>query len=635
MCGIAGYATIGTDRPVDPAHVEPMLNRLAHRGPDDRGVAIFPQVALGNARLSILDLEGGRQPIANADGTTIVVYNGEIYNSPELRRELEAKGRRFRTRTDTEVLVHLYDEVGIDFLNRLNGMFAFALYDRRRDRLILARDRFGVKPLFYAYQNGRLSFASELKALRALPDFDTRLDPEALAVFLGLLYIPDPWTVYAGTRKLRPGHYLELTPAGLREGEFFDFDFSSKLPIDRPEAERQVGELLRRAVGRQLLSDVPVGVLLSSGLDSRSVLAAASERNPGSASFTIAFTESAFDESAEAVYWARRYASPHTRFLCDAAAFCDRLLTRQRQMDEPYGPWCNVATAALAAHISEAGYKVVLSGEGGDELFLGYPTIHAANAARWYRRLPALARTVARASARRLPAGSSRLPVTFLLKSFLEADHPDLIRTFFGFKEVLRHALWPDILTPEALRLVGPIDPAIAFDQYRSRFGGWHFVDALSYLDLKVFLPGSCLMGTDNAFMAASVECRVPMLDNDLADFATGLPIPLRFHPLRPKALLRRALKGAFPEPAAPDGSPPRYRKRGFEVPSPLWLQRPPFGPLLRRILSSPRLAGTGFFRPEAIERLIEDQLAGRQNNERILQAVSSLVLFLDGRYAV
>ena len=634
MCGIAGYATIGSGRPAEPEWIHGMLSMLHHRGPDDRGSVAFPDAVLGNTRLSIIDVEGGHQPIENEDGTVTVVYNGEIYNSPELRRELMAKGHHFATSTDTEVLVHLYEEEDLGFLARLNGMFGLALYDRPRRRLLVARDRFGVKPLFWSHRDGMLAFASEIKSLKTLPGFDGTLDPEGISVFLGLFYVPEPWTVYRHVRRLRPGHALVLSDAGLEDVEYFDLDYSHKLKIGRAEAEDQASSLLREAVGRQLLSDVPVGVLLSGGLDSRSVLAAAAGFNPGTRSFTITFEEAAFDEGGEAAHWAGLFDSPHDQMLFNELAFCEMYLRRQRHLDEPYALWCNVATEALARTIQRAGYKVVLSGEGGDETFLGYPTIHAANAFRYYRRLPrAFREKVIQPLVNRIPAGRSRLPLAFKLKSFVDADNSDLLRVFFGFKEVVRYALWPKLLTGEALSMVGRIDPFIAMDQYRTRIADLSLVDGLSYLDFKVFLPGSSFYGNDNAYMAASVESRVPFMDNDLVDFSCSLPVDIRFHPLKPKIVLRNALMRGFTPPGERNGAPRKYRKLGFEVPGSVWIRRPAFGGLVARVLSRERLERTAFFRADAVGRLLEEQLSGRHNHERVLQAVMSLVLFLDDGY--
>ena len=632
MCGIAGYAGIGTDIRVDSGHIAAMLDSLDHRGPDDNGFVDFPQLVMGNTRLSIIDVSGGRQPISNEDDTVFIVYNGETYNAPELRRELVAKGHIFKTHSDTEVLLHLYEEEGAAFLKRLNGMFTVSIYDKNKNEILIARDRFGVKPLYWFQRDGILAWASEIKALKVLPEFDSKLSPEGLSTFLGLMYIPDPWTAYEHVHKLRPGHFIRSGPDGVTVQQYYDFDFGAKDDITSAAASSRLATLLRGSVERQMLSDVPVGVLLSGGLDSRSVLAAAAEQSPGLPSFTIAFDDERFDEGGAAAAWAKSYGSENHRHKFDEDDFCDRLLGRQKHQDEPYGLWCQVAVESLSQRIREAGIKVVLSGEGGDELFLGYPTIHAANIARLYRLLPEFVRRgLIRPATRALPAGQGRLPLAFMAQSFVESDHPDLLRTFFGFKEVVRYADWGRLLTPEAAKLIGHVDPANAFFQYRDNIQGWNLIDGLSYLDLKVFMPGSSFTGNDNAYMSHSVESRVPMMDNDLVDFATRLPVNVRFNPMKLKVLPRRSLPQHFKPPGG--AAPGSYKKAGFEIPAQTWLRGGRFRDFLEKILDAERIERTGFFRPQFVRKILDDQLSGRRNNERILQVIMSLTLFLDDAY--
>lgn len=629
MCGIAGYA--GFAKPLQHGQdlLERMIGSLHHRGPDHTGKYYSDAVCFANARLSILDLVGGNQPIFNEDRRIVVVYNGEIYNSPELRDDLRKNGHRFTTTTDTEVLVHLYEQYGDDMVGHLNGMFAFALYDMTSRRLLLARDRSGIKPLFYQYIDGELAFGSEIKALRHHPAFDNSLDPEGIATFLGLFFIPNPWTAYKQVRKLRPGHRLILDSNGLRQECYWQPPLRDKLAITSAQAEEETARLLMQSVKRQLLSDVPVGVLLSSGLDSRSVLAASCKQEPGLRSFTMVFGETNFSEGADAADWARQCASPHQEILLDEQTFCESLLQRYQHLDEPYALWCNVGFAQMAKAIHETGYKVVLSGEGGDETFLGYPTIHAAKAAQYYRMLPQSLRSrVIAPLMDKLPAGGGRMPLSFVLKSFVEADNPDPYRVFFGFKEVVRYAQWSQLLTDEAMDMVGGIDPFIAFDQYRDELKGMNYVDALSYLDFKVFLPSCVLTGNDNAFMASSLELRVPLLDNDLVDFAMRLPLSVRYHPWKLKVVLRNALKKYVLPQTGHQFK--QYQKKGFEVPGNTWLKDGCFRQLIGEVLSPERVERVGFFKPEVVGRILQEQLAGNDNHERRLQAIMCLQLFLE-----
>lgn len=595
------------------------------------GIVTLSQVMLANSRLSILDISGGDQPIYNEDGAVCVVYNGEIYNAPELRLELQSKGHNFSTRSDTEVLVHLYEEEGEAMCKRLNGMFAFALHDAKKQQLLLARDRFGVKPLYYMDRQGELVFGSEIKALRLHPAFDSALSPEGLAVFLGLFYIPDPWTIYRHIQTLPPGHLMVHDRAGLRIEPYHHLDYSQKIGITPREAEDEAVRLLEQSVERQLLSDVPVGVLLSGGLDSRAVLAAAARHTPGMTAFTIAFDEDMYNEANAARTVADAFGCGHSAMTYGLDQFLTDYCQRQRQLDQPYALWCNTATAALARHIRDRGNKVVLSGEGGDEIFNGYPTIHALNAYRLYSHLPkAIRQSIIRPAVRALPAGRGSLPASFMLKSFVEADCQDLVRTYFGFKEVLRYNSWPKLLTPEAMALVGELDPVMAFSQHAKDIEGLNIIDAMSYLDFKVFLPGCSFAGNDNAYMSASVEARVPMMDNDLVDFGCSLPVKVRFHPLRPKIILKRALERHFPLPKGINLG--RYKKQGFEVPGNQWFTDPHFTTLVDDVLSLRRLERGGFFRPEAVAKLVDEQRKGVDNHERRIQAIMSLCLFLDAR---
>jgi asparagine synthase (glutamine-hydrolysing) len=633
MCGIAGYFALEPGSVPGPGIIDRMTAVLDHRGPDGNGTWQTDGVALGSTRLAILDPDHGQQPMMSPDGELVVVYNGEIYNYPELRREMEADGCVFRTNVDTELLLHMFDRLGADFVSRLDGMFAFAIWDNRAGCLHLARDRFGVKPLYVARLNGIVAFASEIKALRKIPQFSTALDPQGISVLLGLLYIPEPWSIYRDVRKLRPGHALVVDRQGVREHQYFDLNFAPKHQIGRTEAAREVGTLLRAAVRRQMRSDVPVAVMLSGGLDSRSILACAAETSPGVDSYTIAFDEKAYDESPEARYWAGAVGSPHHKYTYGEPAFSSGYAGRQQHLDEPYALWCNTALAGLADQVRTDGFKVVLSGDGGDELFFGYPTVQAALLARLYRKVPkAIRQRIVQPAVKALPAGRSRLPFAFMARSFVDAVDGDDFRTFFGFKEVLRYELWPEFLTPEAYQFVGGHDPFNAFGQYKDRIAELDFVDALSYLDSKVFLTGNTLAGLDNAFMSGSVEARVPFLDNALVDFATRLPVDVRFHMTKLKVVLQRAYRRHLPSIShVPAARFRRYRKQGFEIPGNVWLDGREMSAWLDDALSPRRLEATGFFRPAPVRKMIDDQLSGKANNERILQVMTSLVRFLEG----
>ena len=378
------------------------------------------------------------------------------------------------------------------------------------------------------------------------------------------------------------------------------------------------------------MSDVPVATLLSGGLDSRSVTAAMWQRSAPSSAFTIGYDEARFDEGSLAARWIGRIGGRHERHILGEQAFSDQLRAQYARLDEPYAVWVNGASGVLAGHIADAGFKVALTGEGGDEFFCGYPTLHAAQIARYYRHLPKTVQAALSAAIDRLPAGKGRLPLAFMAESFSKAIEPDLIRTFFGFKEVLRHREWRDALTDEAYAKIGEIDPAIAFYQYRDKIEDWPLIDALSYLDIKVFLAGCSLLPNDNAFMASSVETRIPLLDHKLVDFVTSLPLRHRFSPIEPKALLKRAMRRfidkTFPQARKELAG---YKKMGFEIPTTSWVNGRHLGGLINDMLSEANVRANGFFKPAFIRKLLDDQRTGRRNNERRIQVVLAMEAFL------
>ena len=629
MCGITGYTNIHSGAPIQREYLSNMLKSIVHRGPEDEGTYFDGKNALGNRRLSIIDIEGGHQPISNEDDSITIVYNGELYNSPELREELIKKGHIFKTRSDTEVFVHLYEEEGIKFLNRLNGMFAFALLDKKKNELIIARDRFGVKPLYYAELNNGLYFGSEIKTLKTLPFFDDTIDYEAMSIYLSLFFTPDPWTIYKKVRKLKSGHYIKVTEGNIEIREYADLNFTNKVKITKDEAEEQTAKLFRQAVKRQLLADVPVGVLLSGGMDSRAVLAAATEINGATESFTITFNEELYNEGNEASDWSNVYKAKHHKMLYQEDMFCREIKNRQKHLDEPYGILCDTALQEFAFFIKEKGFKVVLSGAGGDELFAGYPTLHAANAARYYRKIPHFLRKgVLEKIITSLPAGKSRLPLSFKLKSFVYADDPDIYRNFFNFKEVIRLKERDSFLSEDVKRKIKEFDPLVVYSQYSEKLEGLELIDALSYLDFKVFLTGNLFMSGDNEFMAASVEQRVPFMDNDLVDFAFSLPVNVRFHPYKLKTLLRNSFNKYLKPPETTAKLPQKYVKNGFEIPINHWIKSGCFSEKVNSLLSESSVKKAGIFDPKKVNSVLSDQISGKQNNERVLQAMISMMYF-------
>jgi asparagine synthase (glutamine-hydrolysing) len=617
MCGICGIATAEPGAQPDAEALARMNGRLVHRGPDSEGSFQADGVALAMRRLSIIDLERGDQPIANEDGSVVVVHNGEIYNYRELRAELERRGHGFRTNSDTEVIVHLYEEHGDDFLERLRGMFAIALWDARRRRLLLARDRFGIKPLYYRVADRQLSFASELKAMLELPGFSRAIEPRAVAAYLAFNSIPAPLTIFAEARKLRPGTLLSW-----RDGELTERRYARPTPVPAERARRgpadeladELRETLRDSVRAHLVADVPVGVLLSGGVDSAGLAAlAAGEEGAGVKTFSVGFEEASFDELDRARLVASRYGTDHHEIVLrpDAVELLPKLVAA---FDEPFGDSSALPTY-LVSELAAEHVKVALSGEGGDELFGGYYTYVADLLAPRVGRLAALAAPLVEA----LPSSDAKVSFDYKAKRFVRAAK---------LPPLERHHAWKEIFSPAqraALRgeRDGGWDPV---DLYRERYEETTGAEPLARLqdvDLGIYLVDDLLVKTDRSSMAHSLELRVPFLDNEVADFALGLATPLKVRGLAKKRLLRRALAPLLPREIL------RGPKQGFSIPIAAWLRGPLAGHA-RELLSPANLERQGCFDPATVGSLLDRHCAGREDLSRQLWGLMAFTLWFD-----
>jgi asparagine synthase (glutamine-hydrolysing) len=594
---------------VDAGRVAAMSATLLHRGPDSFGEFSDGTAALAARRLSIIDLETGDQPIANEDGTLHVVQNGEIYNYRELRRELERAGHRFRTQGDTEVLLHLYEEHGDRFADRLRGMFAIAIWDARRRRLVLARDRFGIKPLYYRAGAGELAFASEL---RALPRGEIDLD--ALEAFLAFNSIPAPLTIFREVRKLPAGSLL-LWEDGRVRVERFARPAPARLDQVRDDEEAELVEELRArvrdSVRAHLVSDVPVGVLLSGGVDSSFLAAlAAEESNEPLRTFSIGFEERSFDELGDARRVAERYGTHHRELVLrpDAARLLPALA---EAFDEPFADSSALPTY-LVSQLAASDVKVALSGEGGDELFGGYYTYAADLLA---ARFGGLAR-IARPLVERLPTSTAKASLDYRAKRFVRAAH---------LPPLERHHGWKEIFSAEArAELTGRASRFDPVDILRARYAETEGADELARLqdvDLGVYLVDDLLVKTDRASMAHSLEARVPYLDTVVTNLALALPTRHKVRGLSKKVLLRKAAAPLLPREIV------HGKKRGFSIPAAAWL-RGDLEPFARETLSAETLRRQGFFRPEVVDRLLAEHVAGREDQSRRLWGLLAFTLW-------
>jgi len=584
-----------------------MSATLVHRGPDSFGEYVDGAVAIAARRLSIIDLETGDQPIANEDGSIHVVQNGEIYNYRELRRELERAGHRFRTHGDTEVLLHLYEEQGDSFAARLRGMFAVAIWDASRRRLVLARDRFGIKPLYYRHADGELAFASEL---RALPRGEIDLD--ALESFLAFNSIPAPLTIFREIRKLPAGHLLVWEHGSIRLERF-----ARPAPAVDPRADDEaelVEELrarLRDSVRAHLVSDVPVGVLLSGGVDSSLLAALAADETAGPVrTFSIGFEERSFDELGDARRVAERYGTRHRELVLrpDAALLLPALADA---FDEPFADSSALPTY-LVSQLAASDVKVALSGEGGDELFGGYYTYAADLLAARFGGVARLARPLVE----RLPSSDARASFDYRAKRFVRAAHLPPLERHHGWKEIFS----PDLRAELTGRHNG-FDPV---DVLRARYvetDGAPELARLQDVDLGVYLVDDLLVKTDRASMAHSLEARVPYLDTAVTNLALALPTRHKVHALAKKVLLRKAAEPLLPREIV------HGRKRGFSIPAAAWL-RGELEPFARETLSADRMRRQGFFRPEVVARLVDDHVSGREDLSRQLWGLLAFTLW-------
>jgi asparagine synthase (glutamine-hydrolysing) len=602
MCGICGIAS---SRGADREALARMSGTLVHRGPDSDGVFVDGPVGLAARRLAIIDLESGDQPLANEDGTLHVVQNGEIYNYAELRDRLERAGHRFTTHGDTEVLVHAYEEWGLAFAERLRGMFAVALWDAPRRRLVLARDRFGIKPLYYRPDADGLLFASEL---RALPRGEIDLD--ALEAFLAFNSIPAPLTIFREIRKLPPGHLL-VWEGGAPRLERYARPGPLPERTDEDEAElvEELRARLRDSVRAHLVADVPVGVLLSGGVDSGVLAAlAAQESSEPVRTFSIGFEEASFDELDGARAVSERYGTVHRELVLrpDAALLLPALA---EAFDEPFADSSALPTY-LVSQLAAEDVKVALSGEGGDELFGGYYTYAADLLALRVGRLASAARPLVEL----LPTSTKRVSFDYKAKRFARGAH---------LPPLERHHAWKEIFAPELrAELTGRHHPWDPVDVYRARFADTEGADLLARLqdvDFGIYLVDDLLTKTDRASMAHSLEVRVPFMDTAVANFAFSLPRRHKVRGLSKKILLRKAAAPLLPELVT------NAKKRGFSIPAAAWL-RGELEPFARDTLAS--VGRQGFFDPAVVTRLLDDHVAGREDRSRQLWGLLAFTLW-------
>lgn len=621
MCGIAGKYYFANDRKVDPEIALAMADVMSHRGPDDSGIYSSGSVALGFRRLSILDLsEAGHQPMCNEDGKIWVVFNGEIYNYKILRRELESFGHRFKSNTDTEVIVHAYEQYGLDFVKHFRGMFAFAVWDSSRRRLVLARDHFGIKPLYYFRNASFLTFGSEIKALLQDPEVPREVDVQALSNFITLHYVPGPRTMFQGIMKLMPGTIAVAERGTFSVAKYWELSKQGEFTLSEADAIELVYNQLSESIKERLQSDVPVGALLSGGLDSSGVLAIMTKLQQRSVpAFTVGYSESGDDAFSEFKYSrlvAKHLRSDYHEVVVTAEMFREFLPKAVWFQDEPIGEPPAVPLYFVCRLAKEQGITVLLSGEGSDELFAGYNRHNGEIFSQYYGLIPdAIHRSVLQPLISLLP----RAPL--LKKGQRSMMLKDWWLRYQSWHTVFPADLKQQLLNGQSSTLTETFDDVFA--NHRDRVRSLDHLDKILWLDLQTWLPDDLLMKKDKMGMATSIEARVPFLDHCFAEMAFQIPSSLKVKRFGTKYILKKALERVLPKEIV-------YRKKeGFPTPIANWLT----GDLREFVcdwLDGSHDRGHGFFRRDMIRQLLAEHQSGRQNHERLIFPLLNFELWYD-----
>lgn len=625
MCGIAGWANLDARTSAADGGEEllrAMCDRMHHRGPDSEGYLVDDGIALGMRRLAIIDLLTGDQPTFNADRSVAVVLNGEIYNYREVRADLEKRGHRFRTESDTEVLPHLYDEYGREMVQHLNGMFAFALWDEKRKRLFIARDRFGEKPLYWGVFDHTLLFASEPKVLLAHPAVKPNLNLNALRQYLSFDYVPAPLSIYEGISKLPAAHTLTLEKGEVKVERYWQLSYQTRQPVPSVnEAAEQLRDLLADAVKMRLVSDVPLGVLLSGGIDSSMVAALAVRASAETVkTFSIGFAEASFDESQYARAVAKFLGTDHHEERFSASLAANLVGEIGAWMDEPISDPSLVPTYLLS-RFTRKHVTVALGGDGGDEIFAGYPMYFGQYMARAYLMVPGfLRRGLVEPVVNRLPVKTKNLSFDYRARRFITASHYD---------EVARHHVLFGSFTPQDqdLLLSREVKQASDADIYAdarrvfAECDSRNMIERIQHLDTQFYLAEDILTKVDRASMAVSLEVRAPYLDPRVAEFAASLPPSYKLHGYTSKYILKKAAKGLVPPFVW------RRGKKGFGVPFAKWLKSE-LRPLAHDLLSPERLRRTGLFNPDYVAKLQDEHERGIANHRKLLWTLLSFELW-------
>jgi len=635
MCGIAGWINLRQSDSNDGAEpvLHSMCERIVHRGPNSEGLWIDDTVALGMRRLSIIDLVTGDQPVFSCDKSVIVMMNGELYNYREVRAELEKNGHKFTTKSDTEILPHLYEEYGDGLLEHVNGMYAFSLWDARAKKLIIARDRFGEKPLYYGVFDNKLIWASELKAIIAHPSVKPELDLNALRHYVSFDYVPAPMSIFKGIHKLPAAHVLTLENGEVRTRRYWDISFVKPTVSDRRSRSETAGlteeagnlrDLLSDAVRMRLVSDVPLGILLSGGIDSSTIAAFATQHATERVkTFSIGFEEDSFDESKYARKVAKHLNTEHYEDKLSATTAGDLISEIGKWLDEPMSDGSLIPTVLLSQFVRKH-VTVALGGDGGDELFAGYPMYYAHTVAAKYKSVPAFLRSgLIEPIINALPVSTNNMSFDYKAKRFVRAakfDDVERHHSWFGSFSIDQHAqlFSKDVLSQtdadiyrEVRELVGKSDAKNVIEQ-------------MQYADINYYLAEDILTKVDRAAMSVSLETRAPFLDPRVGQFAASIPVEYKLKGKSGKVILKEAMKDLLPHDIL------HRPKKGFGIPIAEWLKGR-LNPLMHEMLDSKKLKEQGLFDAKYIERLISEHESGKASHHKELWTLLVFQLWVDG----
>ncbi len=611
MCGITGWVNSDPKQiqtPEDEAILHQMCDSMIHRGPDSEGIWLGEGASLGMRRLAILDIASGDQPFFNQTRSAVVVMNGEIYNYRELRSELISKGYSFKTDSDTEVIPHLYDEYGERFPEFLNGMFAIAIWDKEKRKLLIARDRFGEKPLFYGLFDGKFIFASEAKVLLSHPSVDPTLNRDALSSYLSFDYVPAPLTIYEGISKLPAANLLIFSNNEIELKEYWKLSFEKNSRISINEAQEELITILSDSVRMRMISDVPLGILLSGGIDSSTIAALAqSQSTERIKTFSIGFEEDSFDESEHARTVASHLGTEHFERILSVEAARDLISEIGTWLDEPFADGSLIPTYLLSKFVKE-NVTVALGGDGGDELFAGYPMYFAHKVARIYKTIPRFMRRGAiEPIVNRLPTSTNNLSFDYKAKRFVGATMGDQIEQ--------HHSWFGSFSREEVGKLLSFESDFDIYSGARKTLNSSNvenYIEKMQCLDMKYYLAEDILTKVDRATMAVSLEARAPFLDQRIAEFAASIPIEFKLRGRITKYILKESVRDLLP-PAIIDRP-----KKGFGIPMAKWLNGS-LNPLLHDLLSESRLRQQGLFNSGYVAELISEHENGIKNNYKQL----------------